>query len=257
MRSSDLANLAGVTVRALRHYHQVGVLDEPERGSNGYRSYDVHDLVRVLRIKRLASLGISLDRMSELLDDTEDASSLLDELDLELAGQIDRLTKQREVIAQLRDHKAAPDLPPELARFAGPFSAAFANAGLSPELAKGDRLHSVLLAHLAGEDAMPHLASFYEWLSDPERLPAVTTFAERFGELGPDSTEDDIAAAVEFAVEAFGSVVGEGFVADLAVSVGGSADLLGEYTFDLLNDQQRQALEQFDALSRAKASGNE
>ncbi|WP_084195160.1 MerR family DNA-binding transcriptional regulator [Streptosporangium amethystogenes] len=37
MNSSELGSLAGVTVRALRHYHQVGVLDEPPRGPNGYR----------------------------------------------------------------------------------------------------------------------------------------------------------------------------------------------------------------------------
>ncbi|EED6225780.1 MerR family DNA-binding transcriptional regulator, partial [Salmonella enterica subsp. enterica serovar Haifa] len=49
MHSNELARLAGVTVRALRHYHQVGILAEPERRSNGYREYDVHDLIRVLR----------------------------------------------------------------------------------------------------------------------------------------------------------------------------------------------------------------
>ena len=45
MRSGELAALAGVTVRTLRHYHQIGLLPEPERGGNGYRDYDVHDLL--------------------------------------------------------------------------------------------------------------------------------------------------------------------------------------------------------------------
>lgn len=35
MRSADLARLAGTTVRTLRHYHQIGLLDEPRRSAGG------------------------------------------------------------------------------------------------------------------------------------------------------------------------------------------------------------------------------
>src|SRR5690606_35746557 len=144
---------------------------------NGYREYDVHDLIRVLRIRRLASLGIPLERMPNLLDDAgEDAGELLDELDAELAAQIDRLAQQRDLIARLRDSNAAPDLPPELA----PFLAAFAN-GLSPELARFDRDQSVLLAHLVGGDGMPRIVRFYERLSGPELFSAAAAVSERFG----------------------------------------------------------------------------
>lgn len=185
MHSSELARLSGVTVRALRHYHHVGVLAEPDRRSNGYREYDVHDLIRVLRIKGLASLGIPLERMPDLLDDpADDAQGLLDELDEELVGQIDHLTTRRDLIARLRDHNAAPDLPPELA----PFLAVFAATGLSPEMVKIDRDQSVLLAHLVGADGMPHLASFYQRLSAPGLAPEVAAVSERFARLGPDST---------------------------------------------------------------------
>ncbi|WP_344167895.1 MerR family transcriptional regulator [Kribbella lupini] len=34
---SRLAAYAGVTVRAVRHYHQIGLLPEPERDHSGYR----------------------------------------------------------------------------------------------------------------------------------------------------------------------------------------------------------------------------
>ena len=50
MLSSELAELAGVTVRTLRHYHQIGLLPEPPRSTGGYRRYNVSDLVRLLRI---------------------------------------------------------------------------------------------------------------------------------------------------------------------------------------------------------------
>ncbi|MFJ8542364.1 MerR family transcriptional regulator [Streptomyces sp. NPDC093586] len=40
--------------RTIRHYHERGLLAEPERRADGYKSYGVRNLVRLLRIKRLA-----------------------------------------------------------------------------------------------------------------------------------------------------------------------------------------------------------
>jgi hypothetical protein len=48
----EIAELAGTTVRAVRHYHEVGLLDEPKRRANGYKQYGVAHLIRLLRIKR-------------------------------------------------------------------------------------------------------------------------------------------------------------------------------------------------------------
>lgn len=239
MHSGELARLAGVTVRALRHYHQVGVLPEPDRGRNGYRSYDVHDLIRVVRIKRLASLGIPLDRMPDLLDDAaSDDGGLLDELDAELAGQIERLTEQRNLIAHLRIHDAAPDLPPELA----PFLAVFVAAGLPPNLAKIDRDQSVLLAHLVGKEGMPFLARFYERISGSTVAPSIADIAERFDRLGPTSTEQDISALVENIVVSFEPLLDEFSNGPQPYELIGSASLFSEYTSDVLNEQQQSTL---------------
>lgn len=71
MRSAEIARLAGVTVRTLRHYHQVQVLAEPPRTSNGYREYTIRDLVRLLRIEQLSGLGVPLERMPAVFDDAD------------------------------------------------------------------------------------------------------------------------------------------------------------------------------------------
>lgn len=254
MNSGELARLAGVTVRALRHYHRVGVLAEPERRDNGYRVYDVHDLIRVLRIKRLASLGIPLAQMAELLDDPNDdtndgAGRLLDELDAELAAQIDRLTKQRETIARLRTHGSRPDLPPELA----PFLAVFAAADASPELAQFDREQSVLLAHFAGEAGTTRLVRLYERLADPALAPAAAALSERFARLGPDSSDEDVSDMVESAVASFAPLIEELAAADPALDLGGFEGLLNEHTADMLNERQREALAALEArLDRSR-----
>src|SRR5215216_4454230 len=64
----QLASYAGVTIRAVRHYHQVGLLPEPERDASGYRTYDAVAVVRLIRIRTLAEAGVPLARVQKLLD---------------------------------------------------------------------------------------------------------------------------------------------------------------------------------------------
>lgn len=45
MRIGEIAALIGVTPRAVRHYHHLGLLPEPVRRSNGYREYGIRDAV--------------------------------------------------------------------------------------------------------------------------------------------------------------------------------------------------------------------
>ena len=121
MRSSEVARLAGVTVRALRHYHAIGLLPEPARSDNGYRDYDIDDLVPVLRVKRLASLGFPLERIGGMLEELDAdavadgglsaAERQLDELDAELARQIERLERQRRTIAEVKRGRSLPGMP--------------------------------------------------------------------------------------------------------------------------------------------------
>lgn len=62
----EVADLAGASVRAVRHYHEIGLLKEPERGANGYKHYGTSHLLRVLRIKRLTTLGFSLPQIAAM-----------------------------------------------------------------------------------------------------------------------------------------------------------------------------------------------
>lgn len=110
----QLASYAGVTVRAVRHYHAVGLLPEPERDSSGYRAYDAAAVVRLVRIRTLAEAGVPLARVRELLDaDPETFATATAEIDRQLRSQIRELQEHRRRIAQLGagDRLA---LPPEV-----------------------------------------------------------------------------------------------------------------------------------------------
>ncbi len=152
MKSGELAKLAGVTPRTLRHYREVGLLLEPERDSNGYCEYRMQDLIRVLRVKNLASLGFSLSKIGTLiesLDDTNDevTTSFLDDLDKELLERIEQLEKQRQTIALLKGEKIAADISPAHARY----MSLCVEAGYSPEHLRGERDALLLAMHLLSD----------------------------------------------------------------------------------------------------------
>jgi DNA-binding transcriptional MerR regulator len=73
----EVASYAGVTVRAVRHYHAKGLLPEPKRDHSGYRRYDAAAVVELIRIRTLAEAGVPLARVRELLqaDATEFAAA--------------------------------------------------------------------------------------------------------------------------------------------------------------------------------------
>ena len=101
---SQLASYAGVTVAAVRHYHKIGLLPEPERDYSGYRSYDAAAVVRLIRIHVLASAGVPLARVEELLGaDSEEFSGRIREIDRSLRREIRRLQETRRRL----DHLAA------------------------------------------------------------------------------------------------------------------------------------------------------
>ena len=110
---SQLASYAGVTVRAVRHYHAKGLLPEPERDHSGYRRYDAAAVVELVKIRTLADAGVPLSRVRELLAaGAPEFEAAVEDIDRRLRAEIRERQRNRERIAQL----AAGDslaLPPE------------------------------------------------------------------------------------------------------------------------------------------------
>ncbi|BBG00113.1 MULTISPECIES: MerR family transcriptional regulator [Pseudonocardia] len=115
----EIADLAGTSLRAVRHYHEVGLLAEPERLPNGYKQYGVAHLVRLLRVKRLVDLGFSLAQIAEMGDDDHHPEQALRTLDAELAATVEQLQRVRIELGLLLRHRASTDLPAGLVPTAG------------------------------------------------------------------------------------------------------------------------------------------
>src|SRR5881392_1225295 len=68
LKIGDFSRLAQVTVRALHHYEQLGLLAPAQIDRfTGYRYYDLDQLPRLHRILALKDLGFSLEQIVDLL----------------------------------------------------------------------------------------------------------------------------------------------------------------------------------------------
>ncbi|MGY1837054.1 MerR family transcriptional regulator [Blastococcus sp. SYSU DS0510] len=69
MNVGEVAAMAGVTVRTLHHYDQIGLLRPSGRTSAGYRQYAPADLDRLHQVLVYRELGFPLEEVAALLDD--------------------------------------------------------------------------------------------------------------------------------------------------------------------------------------------
>ena len=106
----DAAAFVGTTPRAIRHYHQLGLLPERERGTDGRRRYGYDEIIRLLWIRRMADAGIALDDIRDAFDgpapgdsDGEDEmAGVLARLEGTLAAQEAELQRRRTSVQRMR-----------------------------------------------------------------------------------------------------------------------------------------------------------
>lgn len=119
-RIGELAERTGLSVRALRHYDQLGLLVPSERSLSGYRLYSDSDLRRLYRIVALRQLGMSLEQIAHLL---VGPGADLREV---IRGQLEALERQREL--QERLHARLTSILEALDRQVEPSSEKFIEA---------------------------------------------------------------------------------------------------------------------------------
>ncbi|KAA2256943.1 MerR family transcriptional regulator [Solihabitans fulvus] len=111
----ELARASGLTVRALHHYDEIGLVVPSERTHAGHRRYTEVDVRRLYRVRALRSLGLPLEEIGEVLGGAEDWEAVRDllanqltQLDAE-ASRVENLRAQvRGLLARL-DSSVMPD----------------------------------------------------------------------------------------------------------------------------------------------------
>ncbi|MGW1990445.1 MerR family transcriptional regulator [Embleya sp. NPDC001921] len=201
MRIGELAAIAGVTTRAVRHYHRIGLLPEPPRQPNGYREYSLRDAVELARLRRLTELGLSLDEVKVVLADDagRDLVEILTELDADLARQEDAIRQRRARLRQLLEQgertgrlPAEAPVSPELAAvFEDMARASALLPGPEPAMAAKERQLLALLETGSPDGDRGWLDALVHTLgADPEAMRRAYEVYARLDELA-DAAEDD------------------------------------------------------------------
>ncbi|MFJ9472114.1 MerR family transcriptional regulator [Streptomyces caniferus] len=239
MRIGELAGLIGVSTRAVRHYHHLGLLPEPERRANGYREYGLRDAVALARVRRLTELGLGLDEVRDVLADDagRELYEVLAELDADLARQEEEIRARRARLAAVRrqaeEHGGLPAEGPvsdELAAlFARMAHTSAGRPGPEPALAAKEREVLALLESTGGEGGGKRMV---ELLGEMTAAPGAMDRAyEVYGLLDAlvDAAADD--PRVEPAARALADCVPATLVAELdaehwerAAAAGAEAD---------------------------------
>src|SRR5262245_50448451 len=111
----QVAEIAGVTVRTLHHYDEVGLLTPGSRTSAGYRRYDDADLERLQQILLYRELGFTLEEIATIVDDPDVEART--HLRRQHSLLTDRIYRLQEMVAaveyQLEAQKVGLDLTAE------------------------------------------------------------------------------------------------------------------------------------------------
>lgn len=198
MKSKELAEFTGVTIRTLRHYHALGLLEEPPRNTNGYREYRAADAAQVLRIKHMRSLGFSLHQIKELFATHPRPTTMdeaIDELDRELAEEARRIEEQRALLRHLRETDSDPDAPIEFSEYLR----CLRESGASNALLDAERSGLYLAKResaLANKD-LSAVSDFLALLTEGKNAAQYVRLSELFYSLAPDCPESQRQELIE------------------------------------------------------------
>lgn len=88
MLRNEVAKQLGIYIETLRYYEKEGLISQPQRLENGYRSYTKKNLIELKFIQHCRSLGVSIDEvriLKELQDQSKDCKQAKDIIDKNLS----------------------------------------------------------------------------------------------------------------------------------------------------------------------------
>jgi DNA-binding transcriptional MerR regulator len=177
----QLAAYAGVTIKAVRHYHRRGLLEEPSRDSSGYRRYTAEHAIALVKIKTLTEAGVPLARIKELLVAEPDRfAASITEIDRNLQERTRELRRTRQRIARL----SAGDrlfVSSEVADFLDQLH----ELGVSQRSVQSERDLWILVQSVSPKQAAIWLAQKVDAMRDPEFRAIYLEYDAAF-DLSPD-----------------------------------------------------------------------
>jgi DNA-binding transcriptional MerR regulator len=189
----QLAGYAGVTIKAVRHYHERGLLDEPPRDASGYRRYTADHAINLVKIKTLAEAGVPLARIKELLAaDASQFAAAIAEIDRDLRRKAAAIERSRERIAGL----AAGDRL-FVSEEVGDLLEQLQELGVSQRAVQMERDIWILLQSFSPKEAAIWIADKLDAIADPEFRAIYLEYDAAFDWSPDDSRLDALAERSE------------------------------------------------------------
>ena len=107
LKIGELAKRAGVTVRTIRYYEELGLLSPTEVSPGGFRLYTEQDLNRFQFIQRFKELGLPLEEIQVLIDSSEPGESKMQRIRASYSLLEKQLKKIEDKISELEVSKAS------------------------------------------------------------------------------------------------------------------------------------------------------
>lgn len=194
----QLAAYAGVTVRAVRHYHQIGLLPEPERDASGYRRYGATAVVSLIKIRTLANAGVPLSQIGQMLEaDASTFAESIQRIDSHLRDEIERLESSRKQIAQLTAGDSLT-LPPQVVSYLDRLRA----IGASKRMVEAERDGWILVAARWPDHIIEWMPAKLAQLDDPQVVRLYRVLSEIFdSDAGEDALLEEAADIMAALVE--------------------------------------------------------
>jgi MerR family transcriptional regulator, thiopeptide resistance regulator len=108
-RIGEVATATGLTVRALHHYDQIGLVVPSARTSGGHRLYTDADLAVLYQVTALRQLGLSLEQIAVLAAGQADVRQVIDQQLAQVDRQIRTAARLRGRLLAARDAGADAD----------------------------------------------------------------------------------------------------------------------------------------------------
>jgi DNA-binding transcriptional MerR regulator len=118
LQIGEVAESAGLSLRTVRYYEEVGLVVPSARTNGGFRLYSARDVERLLLVKRMKGLRLSLEEMRELADLLEQPADVAAAALTEWTRRLDEgVAKLQRDLAQARElhelvARAATAAPP-------------------------------------------------------------------------------------------------------------------------------------------------
>ncbi len=98
----QIAKLSGLSVKTIRYYEDIGLVNASRRTKGGFRQFSVKVLSCLEFIKQCQSLGLSLQEIREVLSIYEQRDFSADSIKQQLENKISMLDHQIESLISLR-----------------------------------------------------------------------------------------------------------------------------------------------------------